>query len=47
MPKPNYEQIEKEIEKKGSRRQKKKKPVMKVVGAGVKNLQKILIAKKS
>lgn len=40
------EKIEKAIEKRAIRREKKKKSTMKISGAGVKKLQKIIIDKK-
>lgn len=46
MKKPNYEDWEKELEKKEKRRVKRKKKSMKVSGSQVKNLQKIIIAKR-
>jgi hypothetical protein len=45
MSKQNHDSAEKRAEQKALRRQKKKRPTMKVGGAGVKVLQKIIIAK--
>jgi hypothetical protein len=42
MIKPNLNNLEKELEKKYKKRDKKKKPVMKVSGGKVKELQKII-----
>ena len=42
MKNQNFENLEIEMEKKSRKRAKKKKPLMKVSGAGVKNLQKII-----
>lgn len=44
--KPNVGTWQEILEKKEKRRAKKKKRIMRVSGAGVKNLQKIIIAKK-
>jgi hypothetical protein len=38
----NLKHLAEAVEKKAQRREKKKKPKMKVSGAGVKNLQKII-----
>ena len=46
MNKPNLERVEKEIEKKYKKREKKQKPAMKVSGAGVKKIQKLIITGK-
>ena len=46
MKKPNLEKLENEIIKKYSKKDKKGKTKMKVSGAGVKNIQKILLNKK-
>jgi hypothetical protein len=45
MHKPNLEEIEKQEAKKHALREKKKKVKMKMSGASVKKLQKIIIAK--
>ena len=45
MKKPNLTAWEKNLEIKAVRRARKKKPVMKVSGASVKKLQKIIIAR--
>jgi hypothetical protein len=45
MPKPNLEEIEKTVEKKAKKRKKKDKPKMKVSGAGVKKLQRVMLHK--
>jgi len=42
MNKQNLSNIEKEVERKYERRDKRKKPKMKVSGSGVKRLQKII-----
>jgi len=41
----HHEHLEEKITKKVQRRQKKKKPKMKISGAGVKQLQRIIIKK--
>ncbi len=46
MTKHDPEDIQSEIEKRASRRTKRKKPSMKVSGRSVKELQRILINKK-
>jgi hypothetical protein len=46
MNKQNHATWEKAIERKAARREKKKKPNMKISGANVKKLQAIIIAKK-
>lgn len=45
MSKQNHESAEKRAEQKALRRRKKKHPPMKVGGAGVKALQKIIISR--
>ena len=45
MPNKNAEQIQSELEKKITKRNKRKKPSMKVSGHQVKDLQKLLIKK--
>jgi len=47
MKNNNPEDIQTRLEEKASKRQKKNKPKMKVTGRSVKNLQKIIIAKKN
>jgi hypothetical protein len=46
MDKENHEIWEKKIERRAKTRAKKKKPQMKVSGASVKSLQKIIISKR-
>jgi len=43
--KNNYEAIQSELEKKRARRERKKRPKMKVSGAGVKRLHGLIIRK--
>lgn len=43
--KNNYEAIQSELEKKRAQRERKKRPKMKVSGAGVKRLQGLIIKK--
>ncbi|MFH1428006.1 MAG: hypothetical protein ABIG60_05805 [Patescibacteria group bacterium] len=45
MNKQNINNLEIDLEKKYQKRDKRKKPKMKVSGAGVKELQKIIIKK--
>lgn len=45
MNKQNLDKLADEVEKRLNRREKKKKKKMKVSGASVKNLQRIIIAK--
>jgi hypothetical protein len=44
--KNNYEAIQSELEKKRARRERKKRPKMKVSGAGVKRLAGLIINKR-